>query len=294
MKAMVLKDVAPIASSPLWIAGLLLVNLVGCSPSCEIEARASRKERLAAEREASVVSSLLSHPSPEVLLDTDADAVRDYVRMRHQRGDVVALAALIRVRGPWQRATWFPVMCEEFAGGFCGQRPLRAPVADTTFAAVKSLTSARFHREARVRAAVALKYDAPELAKKVLREEYGTVDVSSWEVFPASRTLCGPHLWDLGLRVPTEIGSSREARRMLLLLGLGDNADQDAQADWAAEAARRYNKRLRQKLIAGRLDELGELFDRLAAAQVLGKLYLEARSNLGAPADANQSGSVFE
>ncbi|KPK45563.1 MAG: hypothetical protein AMK72_10840 [Planctomycetes bacterium SM23_25] len=218
-----------------------------------------------------------------------------FVEIRFRRGDVSELAALINVEGPWQERQWFPFLLTYFARGFTEARPIRLEGADAAIRALTKIAEGPSGRAARVYAATALRFEHPDLARRVLKEEYGRFWVRRYQVeyvLPGFDTPpCGPTLSRLGVWARDEITSTWRAAEMLRLAGRpADAANEPA---LLAEAADRYNALLRKAVVEEDRAlqwELGDWPDRL---ERFAAIYDDVRKNWEPPKEDPRLGNLF-
>ena len=254
-----------------WAAALLLLASSSCSkpaatspvvtaPAAPATAPSTRATeagddtRAIAAEEARQVASLVQNRHPEIAVSTDEKRVRSHLWQRIDRGQVWGLAALVTTDGPWSETAWYPWVQETFADAVARKGLTHGDAPPGVLAAaMRKLEDLRAPREARVNAAIALRFDDPEGSKEILLREYGTFGVSPFlDVVGASTTPCGSFLRELKVQVPDEIGMIDVSN----ILGL-PTTDK-----FGADVANEGNAELHRLASEGRYDDLKALLSR--------------------------------
>jgi len=214
-----------------------------------------------AKREADHLSTF--QPQDIILSTYEAREIQAYVRSQFSSGNIDALSALINIDGPWKDKLWYSEVQEGYARGFSKPHPVKLSSPDKSLQALRILCGQECGRQTRVYAAEALQFEAPELARRVLLEEYANVKVDSFPSINVEIPLsCAYTLRQLGVKLPDEITYLYGAMRILRRAGMdSDNIDRRR----AAAAATAYNAMLRRFSASGRdsdLPNLKELYDK--------------------------------
>jgi hypothetical protein len=253
-------------SKPLLLSCFCVCLVVGCQePAPPVVPPSSTEADLAKAAAADIYKSIgipepaLEKPrvADEMLLILDnkqLSRVWPYIDSQFENRDVSGLAALVNVDGPWHKSPWYWYFAQCFAMRFGNPRPIQLRGAESAVRALKSLAAEDPNRSTRVCAAIALQFEDPDLARRVLKEEYGKFIVrydmldaigSIYDVPPA----CGPTLRRLGVWAPEEITTVWRAEEMLRYRNINIDSEDEKQLDVLADAANRYNDLCRKAVV---------------------------------------------
>jgi hypothetical protein len=212
----------------------------------------------------------------EALGDADVNRLCAYVRDRIAGGNVAGMASLVNVHGPWQRSSWYREFANVFASAFRQERPIVLDGAPAALRALHTLAVAgTTPRNTAVNAAAAIRFEYPDLARKVLMREYARFEVSdSWVLGkPGLPEPCGRVLVSIGVCAPEELVCVEDVAEMLRRVGIIIDADDQAIRRLLVRTGNQYNALLMDAMAKSDRGLLSWLAARDAQSEKVAEIY---------------------
>lgn len=194
-----------------------------------------------------------------------------------EEGGQNSVAEIIVTDGPWHEEGWYPYMEATFAQFWdrVGLRPRSRGASPMSLDALESIAVNGAGRTGRVCAARAVAGEKPNLAKRALLRDYARFVIGDFRwrpIWPLGLPVeSAGTLHELGVKVPREVMSEREARILLT------EAEREAfKASRVLAAANAFNAALREMLDKEEWENLRGLSRAEARSRLLREFYERA------------------